>query len=158
MHTVSVAQVHVLLVHNQLSPAGSDFQLLKKKTWHFSGEWTQNATTNVGSFCMYWGTYYIQLKNYNETIKPPGKLYCLVPLILLSWRYLQKDPKCRIPSDFTNQRAKNVVSNSPGQVDFAIELVNSVLNGNSNFLLGEMTFGLIRVKTSDIHIFVHNSS
>ena len=28
MHTVSVAQLHVLLVHNQLSPAGSDFQLL----------------------------------------------------------------------------------------------------------------------------------
>ena len=29
---------------------------------------------------------------------------------------------------FSRQRAKNLASNSPGQVDFAIRLVNSVLN------------------------------
>ena len=36
----------------------------------------------------------------------------------------------------TQQHAKKVLSNSPGQVDFAIELVNSALNlsdGQANF-------------------------
>ena len=27
---------------------------------------------------------------YNQTIMHPGEIYCLVPLILLWWRYLQK--------------------------------------------------------------------
>ena len=45
-----------------------------------------------GSFCRYRGTDYVQQKKQcNQTIKPPGELYCLVPLVLLWWQYLQKD-------------------------------------------------------------------
>ena len=37
-----------------------------------------------GSFCRYRGTDYVQQKNQrNQTIKPPGELYGLVPLFLL---------------------------------------------------------------------------
>ena len=44
-----------------------------------------------GSFCRYQGTHYVQQKNQrNQTIKPPGELYGLVPLFLLWWRYLHK--------------------------------------------------------------------
>ena len=46
-----------------------------------------------GSFCRYRGTDYVkQKKQCNQTIKLPRELYCLVPLFLLWWRYLQKDP------------------------------------------------------------------
>ena len=46
-----------------------------------------------GSFCRYRGTDYVkQKKQYNQTIKLPRELYCLVPLFVLWWRYLQKDP------------------------------------------------------------------
>ena len=44
-----------------------------------------------GSLCRYRGKDYVQQKNQkNQTIKPPGELYCFFPLFLLWWRYLQK--------------------------------------------------------------------
>ena len=47
-----------------------------------------------GSFFRYWATDYVQQKKqYNQTIKSPVELYCLVPLFLLWWRYLQEDLK-----------------------------------------------------------------
>ena len=46
---------------------------------------------SLGSFCRYRGTDYVQqTKQYNQTVKPPGELYCLVPL------FLQKDPNFEI--------------------------------------------------------------
>ena len=65
--------------------------------------------------------------------------------------------------DFPNQRAKKVMSDSPGLVDFAIRLVNSVFNlpdgqvmfyeefeqKNKTFLgLVEMTSGLVNASFS----------
>ena len=37
----------------------------------------------LGSFCRYRGTDYVQQKKqYNQTMKPPGELYCLVSLVM----------------------------------------------------------------------------
>ena len=47
----------------------------------------------LGFFCRYRGTDYVQQKKkYNQTIKHPGEVYCLVPLIPLRWWYLHKEP------------------------------------------------------------------
>ena len=47
----------------------------------------------MGSFCRYRATDYVkQKKLYNQTIKLPRELCCLVPLFLLWGQYLQKDP------------------------------------------------------------------
>ena len=52
---------------------------------------------SFGSFCRYRGPDYVQqTKQYNQTVKPSGELYCLVLLFLLWWRYMQKDPKFEI--------------------------------------------------------------
>ena len=43
-------------------------------------------------FASHQGTHYVQQKKqYNQSIKPPGELYCLPPLFLLWWWYPQKD-------------------------------------------------------------------
>ena len=42
--------------------------------------------------CSYMYIPRYRLHTTKETIHPPGELYCLVPLILLWWQYLQKGP------------------------------------------------------------------
>ena len=54
----------------------------------------------LGSFCRYRGTYNVQQKKqYNQRMKPPGELYCLVPLFLWWWQYLEKEPVSPDPTD-----------------------------------------------------------
>ena len=59
---------------------------------------TCSQTLFYGFFCGYRGTDYIQQKKqHNQTIKPPGELYCLVPLLLFFFVMTvpAERPRCR---------------------------------------------------------------
>ena len=57
---------------------------------------TYSQTLFYGSFCRYRGTDYIhQKKQHNQTTKPPGELYSLVPLFFFVMTVPAERPCCR---------------------------------------------------------------